>query len=98
MTWQKFYELWDLYGPSHDEWGKYATAAIKSTAKADAFGLGELFGMLKKVDLEKVRTNISGIQKAIGLVQDMTTKSTSSDRTDTKEPYNPRPMYRRFED
>ena len=23
MTWQKFYELYDLYGPFHDIWNKY---------------------------------------------------------------------------
>lgn len=97
MTWQKFYELWYLYGPNHEEWNKYGGVEEKSTTKQEAFGLVDIFNIVKKVDMDSVRKSISGIQKAIGLIQDMTSKS-DSPKVDTKEPYNPRPIYRRFED
>lgn len=29
MTWQKFYELYDLYGPFHDIWNKYLGITTK---------------------------------------------------------------------
>lgn len=97
MTWQKFYELWYLYGPDHEEWNKYKETEAKSIPKVEGFGLPDIFNMLKKIDLEGVRSNINGIQKAIGLIQDITNKG-SSPKVDVKEPYNPRPIYQRFED
>jgi hypothetical protein len=98
MTWQKFYELWVLYGPDHEEWNKYKNVEQKNTSKQEALvGLTDIFNMLKKVDLDAVRTNINGVQKAIGLIQEITSKG-DSPKVDLKEPYNPRPMYRRFED
>lgn len=97
MTWQQFYELWYLYGPNHEEWNKYGTIEEKETTKQEGFSLADVFNTLKRVDMDSVRKNISGIQKAIGLIQDITSKGDSS-KVETKEPYKPRPIYRRFED
>jgi hypothetical protein len=104
MTWQKFYEIWDIYGVDSDEWKKYKPKETDTTKDdssritdtKEAFGINDLFNMLKKVDLNSVKNNISGIQKAIGLIQDMTSK-TGTDAA-TKTAYNPRPIFRRFED
>jgi len=101
MTWQKFYELWYLYGPDHEEWNKYNNSGEKSTSKQENFGLTDIFNMIKKIDMNSIRNNISGIQKAIGLIQEITNKGDSTDSVDNiniKEPYNPRPIFRRFED
>jgi hypothetical protein len=48
--------------------------------------------------MESVRNNIVGIQKAIGLIQEMTNKGDTTDTANIREPYKPRPIYRRFED
>lgn len=98
MTWQKFYELWYLYGPNHDEWNKYESIKDDNASKASLFGLNDIFNMLKKVDMNTVRQGINGLQKAIGLIQEITNKSDSTGTADVKEPYKPRPMFRKFED
>ncbi|MDD2469869.1 MAG: spore coat protein YlbD [Bacilli bacterium] len=97
MTWQKFYELWFLYGPDSEEWNRYSNKDVKSSTKSN-FSLSDLFNNLKKVDMDSVRTNIAGIQKAIGLVQEIISKDTKLDNAGTKDTYKPRPIYRRFED
>lgn len=100
MTWQKFYELWSLYGPDHEEWNKYnaTTNNNKMESKQDSFNLTDIFKAFKNVDLETVRQSVAGIQKAIGLVQEITNKGDTKEAVDVKEPYKPRPIYRRFED
>lgn len=101
MTWQSFYELWDLYGPDHSEWNKYNVVKPEnrttSTVKQEAFGLNEIINMVRKLDMATVQKNLTGLQKAIGLVQDMTGKGSGVGAT-AKEAYTPRPLYRKFED
>ncbi len=119
MTWQRFYEIWDIYGPNSEEWDKYkpkddssvkeSTSENKDESSSrmseeksakELFGINDLFNMLKKVDLNSIKNNISGIQKAITLIQDMTSKA-GVDKVDIKpstSAYNPRPIFRRFED
>jgi hypothetical protein len=88
MTWQKFYELWDLYGEENSIWDQYKEQA----EKIEEFSLGKIISSIKNINVENVRKNIEAIQKAIGLFQDLTKKEP------TKEAYQPRPIYRKFED
>jgi hypothetical protein len=97
MSWQQFYEMWDLYGSEHELWNKY-NINENNTTKQEALGLTDIFNLLKKVDMESVRNNIVCIQKAIGLIQEMTNKGDTTDTANIREPYKPRPIYRRFED
>lgn len=99
MTWQKFYEMWDLYGPNHDVWNAYKgiEEASKDELKADPFGLNDMVKLFKKIDMSTIQNNIAGIQKAIGLIRDITNKGDSS-KPEVNDRYVPRPIYRRFED
>lgn len=104
MSWQKFYEMYDIYGENSNVWDKYnnmrtSTETILNTdttkSKLSTVGdtsLKELFNMVKKIDLESVRKGAEGLQKAIALVQDFgsTTKSTNN--------YQARPLYKHLED
>lgn len=94
MTWQKFYEMWDLYGEDNKIWDDYRSAPSNTTktAETSAFWTSILSG-LKNMNVDTVRKNIDGIQKAVGFFQDLNTKD--GDRKDT---YEPRPLYRKFED
>ena len=91
MTWQKFYELYDIYGENSSVWNKYID--INSSSRNVTVGdtsLKDLFNMVKKIDLESVRKGAEGLQKAISLVQDFSKPSISS--------YQARPLYQHFED
>lgn len=96
-TWQDFYEMYDLYGEDEDAWGKLLNEESKKVEKNDSRGgyLEELVKMAKNVDVNKVQEGISSLQKTLGLFGELfATKEAGS----SKKEYNPRPLYKRFED
>jgi hypothetical protein len=60
--------------------------------------------MFKNVDMDSIRNGLGGIQKAIGLFQEVVGKGgaaavTGAAATEaTRDTYNPRPLFRKFED
>ena len=102
MTWQKFYEMYDLYGENSVIWDPYQVAVTPpitnvnknvSTKKQET-SWKDLVQMVKGIDLASVQKGIDGMQKAIGLVQEFTTKKAPTNAST----YEPRPLYRYFED
>ena len=106
MTWQKFYEIYDIYGDSSDAWKDYLVSnenvsfnnneEIKENIneKKENVSITDVIDMVKKVDLNSVQKNITNISKALGIVQSLITK----DEVNTTESYTPRPLYKKFED
>ncbi len=91
-TWQKYYEMYEMYGEDHEVWKPYLNS--NPTTTKDDGSLQELFNMIKKVDLETVRKGVAGLQKAITLVQDLhLTGNNQNPRS-----YEPRNRYQRFDD
>ncbi len=97
MTWQKFYEIYFLYGKENSVWDKYFKDLEEdsSSSSKESFSVTDLINMVKKVDLNSVQKNITNISKALGLVQSLVTKEDTSAQTDA---YTPRPLYKKFED
>lgn len=97
MTWQKFYEIYDLYGEDEEAWKPYITKKeeVKEVAAATtgAFGFADILTFLKQADLSKIEESINSVQRVIGVLQDLGNNNTS--KTDT---YKPRPLYKHFED
>lgn len=102
MSWQKFYEIYDIYGTDDEVWGKYfnkletETYVNESDTSKESFSVSDLINMVKNVDLNSVQKNITNISKALGLVQSLITKDDSSIQTENT--YTPRPLYKKFED
>lgn len=95
MTWQKFYELYDLYGEDNNIWGTYLKKETppkkNNTSKSS---LTSIMEMAKNLDSDKLQDSITSIQKAISLFGDIILK-------DNKTPdnnYTPRPIYKKFDD
>ena len=101
MTWQKFYEMYDLYGDINDVWNDYISTKeevkeeIKKTTKAGIAGLtlSEVVNWIKNVDLDNLQEGIGNVQRVLGVMQDFTKKDTVE-----KQVYKPRPLYKHFED
>ena len=96
MTWQQFYEFYDLYGEDKNIWNNYIKGNISennSNNKSTSNSLSEIINMAKNMDVNKVQEGIVSLQKAIGLVSDLFIK----DNNKTTE-YKPRPLYKHFED
>ncbi len=98
MTWQKFYEMYDMYGKDDNVWNDYlkvGVATATAAASASAFSFNDVMNWVKGINLDSVQTGIGNLQRVIGMVQDLTSK----DSTDTKkEEYKPRPLYKHFDD
>ncbi len=92
MTWQKFYELYDLYGKDNAIWNDYLGKKETISNSAKAIGFTDILGWIKTIDLDSFQENINSIQRVVGVLQDFGTKDTKT--TD----YKPRPIYKHFED
>ena len=98
MTWQKFYEMYDMYGESNDVWNNYLGTTSNNIVKTNTLSSSEnafreLVNTVKAINLEKVQKGINSLQKTISLVQELG----SSNNTTPKE-YERRPVYKHFED
>ena len=87
MTWQKFYELYDMYGEESTIWNDY------KEIKKSSLSLTDIINMAKNIDINKFQDGINSLSKAVGLFSDLfTNKTTNTDN------YQPRAVYQRFED
>lgn len=97
-TWQDLYEIYDLYGEDSDAWNKYLNEDTRNTTQSTTPKspnyIEEIVRIAKNIDMDKVQEGITSLQKTLGLFGDLFASKTSSN---TKE-YNPRPLYRRFDD
>ena len=99
MTWQKFYEMYDLYGESSDVWKKYLVSdnnkgSVGDVSKTSAFA--DFLAFLKTIDLDSLQECIGSIQRVLGVFQDFSGNKGVDDNE--KKEYKPRPLYKHFED
>ncbi len=88
MTWQKFYELYDLYGEDETIWQKY-TKKPKTTKKIADY--------MEKFDPDSLQKHIENAQKALDIFSELATKTTENINTNIK-PNIERPLSKFFGD
>lgn len=91
-SWQKIYELYDLYGEDMSVWNNYITKEEKGDPS-----MQELINTVKKFDTDTIQRGISGIQRALELFSGLINKETENVE-EVPKPYEPRPIYKKFED
>lgn len=88
MSWQNFYEMYDMYGESSNVWDNYLNKKeIITTSSIDS-----ILGFIKNIDLDKMQESINSVQRVLGVLEDLGTNNVS------KPEYKPRPLYKHFED
>lgn len=92
MTWQKFYEIYDIYGENSDVWNDYKKSETISS------GMAGLTEKLKNFDVDSIQEHIKTAQKALNLVQELTSKGADNLSSVAKGPNIPRPINKFFED
>lgn len=101
MTWQKFYEIYDMYGEKEEVWKEYlpepsstepSTNSTGTTSTLNIASLGEIMNFVKNLDLDSVQNGVNSLQRVLGVLQDFGTNN------QPKEEYKPRPLYKHFED
>ena len=90
-TWQDFYELYDLYGRDQNVWKAYLEDTTKDRGGSN---FNNFLNTIESIDTDKIQDSITSMQKAIALFGDIITKNNNSNINN----YNPRPVYRRFDD
>lgn len=83
MTWQKFYEMYDLYGEDNNIWKSYLEGASVA-------GISDLISYFKNLNLDSIQNGVNNIQRVLGVLGDI--------KSNTKEEYKPRPIYKHFDD
>ena len=75
MTWQKFYEIYDLYGEDKDAWKDYL---VKETTPVKAATTFDLASFIKGLDLDGIQNGVNSLQRVLSLLQDMSSNKASS--------------------
>ncbi|MBR3199172.1 MAG: hypothetical protein IKG27_04070 [Bacilli bacterium] len=88
MTWQKFYEIYDMYGEDDSVWKEYLNKSVNSSTG--------LFDYIKNLDLDSIQSGVNSVQRVISLFQEMSSKNDG--KNTNNEEYKPRPVYKHFED
>ena len=91
MTWQKFYEMYDIYGEDNRGWDKYITST-NSEIKTSSIPK-----ILNNIDMNSIQEHINTAQKALGVIQELTSKK-EVPKTSFKGPTTQRPINKFFED
>ena len=89
-TWQKLYELFDIYGENSTIWDQYSSS---STPTSISTTFRDFFNTVRNVDLNSVQKGVNNLQKTIGLLQEIGI-SNGTERI----AHEARPMYKYFED
>ncbi len=88
MTWQKFYELYDMYGEDSTIWNDF-----KEVSKKNSPTISDIINMAKNIDINKLQDGVSSLSKAVGLFSELFTNNNTNIDT-----YKPRAIYKRFDD
>ena len=94
MTWQKFYEIYDIYGDNQEAWSEYINSSTTNTTDSS---LNQITKMVKNVDMDSIQKHINTAQKALGFISELTSKGSPVENI-SKGPLNPRPLNKFFED
>ena len=94
-TWQKLYELYDLYGENSNVWDKYLKTTSDATSSSSNFK--DLVNMIRGVDLNTVQNCLESIDKAIDAFKGII-PAASNNASPNINNYEPRPTYKYFED
>jgi hypothetical protein len=87
-SWQRFYEIYDIYGEDENAWKDYIGTNNDYNFKA-------LTDKLKNIDINSIQEHITTAQKALGIVGELVGKG--SPKVETEEVL-PRPINKIFED
>lgn len=93
MNWQKFYEIYDIYGEDKTAWSSY----LDSDSSNNSMSLEGITKMVKNVDMDSIQKHINTAQKALGFISELTTKNAPA-ASNLKTPLTPRPLNKFFED
>ena len=94
MTMQSFYEIYDIYGDNEEAWMPYVRKKIKEEVKSTP----KINDIMKNINMDELQKHINTAQKALGVVEELTSKGTTNIKDIVKGPLTSRPLNKFFED
>lgn len=91
VSWQNFYDMYELYGENSDVWSKYLNSNTSIVTIKD------IFDNLKNIDMTEVQNSIISLQKGLNYIENLV-KSKEKEIPIRKSSYEARPLYRYFDD
>ena len=98
MTWQKFYEIYDIYGGEESAWQNYLNVRSAYPSLNAEEAVGTITNKIKNIDMNSIQEHIKTAQKALNLVSELTGKSENPSPVTASVPKVPRPINHFFED
>ncbi len=91
-SWQKLYEIYDIYGDDLKVWNPYLRSNTTSNNNFD------IKSLVKNIDPDSLQEHIKSAQKALGFIEELTSKGASNINKLPKGPSKPRPINKLFGD
>lgn len=89
MTWQSFYEIFDMYGEDKEAWKPY----LDEEKVNNKITGSDFMKYIKNIDLDAVQESINSIQRVLGVVGDLT-----ANNSNTNTSQEPKPLYQHLDD
>ena len=90
MNRQQFYEIYDMYGENNEIWDQYLKETIPDITNNK---LGDFMNYFKNINLDNVQESINSIQRVLGVISEISL----NDKTPSNK-YEPKPLYKHFDD
>lgn len=74
MTFQDFYEIYDIYGEDENTWNKYFSRE-NTEPNGIKDKINELTSIFKNINMDNVQHHVNNAQKAINIIQELTKKT-----------------------
>lgn len=72
MTFQDFFEIYDIYGEEESAWNKYFS---NNTVESTRDKINELTSIFKNINMDSIEHHVNNAQKVIGIIQELTKKT-----------------------
>lgn len=100
VTWQELYELYDLYGEDKSVFNKYLESSSNNSSSSrgsSKSAFNDISNMIKELDVDKVQNGVTSLQKALSLFSELFASKEGASNNGGNN-YEPRAVYKRFED
>lgn len=95
---QKLYEIYDIYGEDSTAWSPYLNFTSENVKTSSSDSIGSIKDLMKNIDVDSLQEHIKTAQKALGFIEELTSKGASNINNIPKGPKSPRPLDKFFGD
>ena len=95
---QKLYEIYDIYGEDSAAWSPYLNFTSENIKTTSGDSIGSIKDLMKNIDIDSLQEHIKTAQKALGFIEELTSKGASNINSIPKGPKSPRPLDKFFGD